>query len=91
MGALRVYVSESEGAHTPKKGKWEKKLGQGKITTERRAGVGRSGYGLQIPEVINNKTVSSRTPMMIWVKLFPLPPEVSQCQPKKLSPEISLL
>lgn len=28
--------------------------------------------------------------MMIWVKLFPLPPEVSQGQPKKLAPEISL-
>lgn len=38
-----------------------KKLGQGKITTEGRAqdersGEERRGGGLQIPEVINNKT-----------------------------------
>lgn len=80
--------------HTDQKREVEKKLGQGKITTKRIAVVdGRSGYGLQIPEVINNKIVSSRTPMMIWVKLFPLPPEVSQGQPKKkkISPEISFL
>lgn len=44
--------------------------------------VERRRGGLQIPEVIN-KSVSSRTPVMIWVKLFPPPPEVDQGRSKK--------
>ena len=58
MGALRVCVSESEGASRPEKGGGIK-VRTGKITKERRrVGDGRRGGertrgGLQIPEVIN--------------------------------------
>lgn len=43
------------------------------------AGGGRAegSSGLLTPEVIN-KSVSSRTPMMIWAELFHLSPEVIQ-------------
>lgn len=52
----------------------EIKVGSGEV-----AGGGRAerNSGLLTPEVIN-KSVSSRTPMMIWAKLFHLSPEVIQ-------------
>lgn len=49
----------------------------------------RNGGGLQIAEVIN-RSVSSRTPMMIWVTLFPLPPEVYQGHTKNGPRNLSL-
>lgn len=63
-----------------------------KVRTGKNAAVsknGRSGGGLQIPEVIN-KSVSSRTPKMIWVRLFLLPPEVYQGHTQKMAPDKSL-
>lgn len=68
-----VWV-ERQGARKPKKKGSEIKVGMGKM-----AGGGRAegSSGLLTPEVIN-KSVSSRTPMMIWAELFHLSPEVIQ-------------
>lgn len=61
-------------------GSREKKGSEIKVGTMKMAGGGRaerSRGGLLTPEVIN-KSVSSRTPMMIWAELFHLSPEVIQ-------------
>lgn len=77
-------VSRREGARKP-----IKKGSEIKVATGKMAGRGRAerSSGLLTPGVIN-KSVSSRTPMMIWAELFHLSPEVIQGYSKNGRPSL---